>query len=116
MGTDQQLRKSFFKKHQRKLSVTYPFQYILGEQRFVCLLVGIVIACVVFNVIPSHSPPPKGLVSAFDDSSFRVHRRVAYELDNGFSHLSAGSCLATRILNFAIASAVCFFLFLLGVY
>ncbi|KAL0457422.1 UNVERIFIED_CONTAM: UDP-glucuronic acid decarboxylase 4 [Sesamum latifolium] len=90
MGTDQQLKRSCFKKHERRLSVTYPFRYILGEQRFVCLLVGITIACVVFNVIPSHSLPQKGLISAFDDSSVAVRRRVGYELHDGFGHLSAG--------------------------
>ncbi|XP_011090988.1 UDP-glucuronic acid decarboxylase 2 [Sesamum indicum] len=90
MGTDQQLKRSCFKKHERRFSVTYPFQYILGEQRFVCLLVGITIACVVFNVIPSHSLPQKGLISAFDDSSIAVRRRVGYELNGGFGHLSAG--------------------------
>ncbi|KAL0414750.1 UNVERIFIED_CONTAM: UDP-glucuronic acid decarboxylase 2 [Sesamum radiatum] len=90
MGTDQQLKRSCFKKHERRLSVTYPFRYILGEQRFVCLLVGITIACVVFNVIPSHSLPQKALISAFDDSSLAVRRRVGYELHDGFGHLSAG--------------------------
>ncbi|KAI3469371.1 hypothetical protein Pfo_026034 [Paulownia fortunei] len=86
MGTDQQLRKSYVKKQQKKLSATYPFHYILQEQRFVCLLIGIAIACVVFNVIPSLSPSQKGLISASDEST-PVRRRLVYD---GFSHLSAG--------------------------
>ncbi|KAG8369929.1 hypothetical protein BUALT_Bualt14G0064400 [Buddleja alternifolia] len=92
MGTDQLLRNSNVQKNQKKFCVTYPFRYILQEQRFVCLLVGIAVASVVFAVVPSINPAtssPKGLISASDES-FRVHRRVAYELHDGFSHLSAG--------------------------
>ncbi|KAK6161172.1 hypothetical protein DH2020_004553 [Rehmannia glutinosa] len=88
MGSDHQLKKSYVKN---KVCVTYPFQYIFQEQRFVCLLIGIGIACVVFNVIPSLSSPEKGLVSASHyDEPIQVRRRLAYEFDRGFSHLSAG--------------------------
>ncbi|KAL3812899.1 hypothetical protein ACJIZ3_014167 [Penstemon smallii] len=89
MGTDQILKKN--KHDQKKLSVTHPFHYIFQEQRFVCFLIGIGIAFVVFNVVPSLDSPssPKGLISTFDES-VRVHRRKAYELDAGFSHQNAG--------------------------
>lgn len=90
MGTDRQLRKI---KHQKDFSLTYPFKYILQEQRLVCLLIGIAVSCVVFNVVPSLSPPRKGLVLA-SDGFVSSHRRFAYEMMGGFGHLSAG------IINF----------------
>lgn len=88
MGTDQQLRRTNV-KHQKKLSATYPFHYILQEQRYVCVLIGIAISCLVFYFIPSVSPPQKGLIPVPDESTW-VHGRVSYGFDDGFRHLSAG--------------------------
>ncbi|PIN02644.1 dTDP-glucose 4-6-dehydratase/UDP-glucuronic acid decarboxylase [Handroanthus impetiginosus] len=87
MGSDQQLitKKNYMTKNQKLISVKYPFQYIFEEQRFVCLLIGVAISCVIFNVIPSLSPLQTGLISGAN-----VRRRVAYELVDGFNHFSAG--------------------------
>lgn len=89
MGSDQFSNISYAKKHQRKFDVAYPFHYMFQEQRFVCLLVGIAIACVLFAVIPSNLPQQNERIWLSDDSA-RVPRRVAYELHDGFGHYSAG--------------------------
>lgn len=95
MGTDQQLlRKNYVKNNQGTFSVvTYPFRYVLQEQRFVCLLIGIAISCLLFSFVPSGGLPreKRVMISSSDHLSDGVHRaRVAYELNHGFSHLSAG--------------------------
>ncbi|CAA0817507.1 UDP-glucuronic acid decarboxylase 2 [Striga hermonthica] len=63
------------------------------EQRFVCLVIGIAIACLVFNVVPSlsYSQPLKETIATVDQPITTVSRRYAYEFEGGFSHLSVGS-------------------------
>ncbi|XP_051127883.1 UDP-glucuronic acid decarboxylase 4-like [Andrographis paniculata] len=85
MGTDHEVRKGYLKKNKKRLSWKYPFEYIIQEQRFVCLLVGITIAGVGFNVvqIPTHKEE--------SIASDQVHHRIGYELDHGsLGHFSAG--------------------------
>ncbi|KAL7144444.1 hypothetical protein ABFS83_07G012600 [Erythranthe nasuta] len=91
MGTDRQLKRSNSKKHHQKKSFTYPFTYILQEQRFICLLIGIAASYTVFNaVIPSYSSHRKGFITAPDESiSGHNYRRFAYAIDSGFRHLTA---------------------------
>ncbi|XP_073304416.1 UDP-glucuronic acid decarboxylase 2-like [Primulina huaijiensis] len=88
-STDEFSNISYAKKHQKKIYVAYPFHYMFQEQRFVCLLVGIVIACAVFTVIPSNLPRQNERIWLSEDS-VQVPRRVAYELHDGFGHHSAG--------------------------
>lgn len=98
MGTDHHLRRNNIKHHER-FSVKYPFQYVLQEQRYVCLLIGIVISCLVFNVIPSSAPPENGPIAVSHESTW-VHGRVSYGIDDGFSHFSAGMIRSCKDIRF----------------
>ncbi|KAF9606151.1 hypothetical protein IFM89_023244 [Coptis chinensis] len=78
------------------LPITRPVHYILREQRLVFVLVGILIATVIFSIFPSrqsqqhfnYSPVPYG--SYFSDEStslgggFAAAHRVVYERRGGF--------------------------------
>ncbi|KAL8481495.1 hypothetical protein ACS0TY_027317 [Phlomoides rotata] len=89
MRSDHHLRRNNMKHHER-FSVTYPFHYLLQEQRYVFLLIGIVISCLVFSAMPSSDPPENGPIAVSDDSTTWVHGRASYGIDDGFSHFSAG--------------------------
>ncbi|KZV28637.1 NAD(P)-binding Rossmann-fold superfamily protein [Dorcoceras hygrometricum] len=88
MGSDQFSNISYV-KNKNKTYVSYPFHYMFQEQRFLCLLVGITIACVVFADIPWNLPPQYERIWLSDDWA-RVPRRVAYELHDAIGHRSAG--------------------------
>ncbi|XP_022864979.1 UDP-glucuronic acid decarboxylase 4-like [Olea europaea var. sylvestris] len=79
MGTDQLLKRNYIKKCQKRISATYPFYYVLREQRLVCLFVGIAISCMVFTIIPSVSPSREEWI-AESNEPIQLPRRTAYEL------------------------------------
>ncbi|KAL2459658.1 UDP-glucuronic acid decarboxylase 2 [Forsythia ovata] len=89
MGTDQLLKRSYIKKRQKNNSVTYPFYYVLQEQRLVCLFVGIAISCIVFTIIPSVLPSRYEWI-AESNEPIQLPRRIAYELHDGTGRRSAG--------------------------
>ncbi|CAI9776226.1 unnamed protein product [Fraxinus pennsylvanica] len=89
MGTDQLLKRSCIKKRQKRISVTYPFYYLLREQRLACLFVGIAISCMVFTIIPSVSPSRYEWI-AESNEPIQLPRRITYELRDGIGHHSAG--------------------------
>ncbi|CAK9138978.1 unnamed protein product [Ilex paraguariensis] len=81
------------KDSKRLLPVTYrATDYMFREQRLVFVFVGIAIAALCFNVIPSspssHHEQISGLLHSAE--STQVPRRVTYELHGGIGHLSAG--------------------------
>ncbi|CAA3011383.1 Hypothetical predicted protein [Olea europaea subsp. europaea] len=91
MGTDQLLKRNYIKKCQKRISATYPFYYVLREQRLVCLFVGIAISCMVFTIIPSVSPSREEWI-AESNEPIQLPRRTAYELRerDGNGHHGAG--------------------------
>ncbi|KAK4779822.1 hypothetical protein SAY87_015928 [Trapa incisa] len=57
----QPLPDSYSPKHDKPLlSMTRPIQYMLREQRLVCVLIGIAIATVFFSILPSKTTPYGG--------------------------------------------------------
>ncbi|KAH7573560.1 hypothetical protein ACOSP7_007306 [Xanthoceras sorbifolium] len=78
-----------------------PVQYLLRSQRFVCLLVGIVMAALFFNRFPISTPPPHHHLTLHDpvifpfESSTLPTRRVLFEarsddVDDQFSGRANG--------------------------
>ncbi|XP_027116443.1 UDP-glucuronic acid decarboxylase 2 [Coffea arabica] len=86
--------------------VTYPIQYVLEEQRLVCLLIGIGIASLIFTAVPaltssssSSTPNHHGWIpDSLMESTHHVPRRIALELSdydrdqssNGVARLPVG--------------------------
>ncbi|XP_047945098.1 UDP-glucuronic acid decarboxylase 4-like [Salvia hispanica] len=89
MGSDEQLLRRSNTKHQRNISASSPFRYILQEQRFVCLLIGIAIPCLVFGVMPSSSRPQKGPIPLSDQST-GIQTQFSYLHNDQISHFRAG--------------------------
>lgn len=67
----------------------------IAKQRFVCLLIGIVISIVIFSMVSISSPI---LTSDFETSNIQdtlvshtpIPRRIAYELVDETDHVNAG--------------------------
>ncbi|KAL2470362.1 UDP-glucuronic acid decarboxylase 2 [Abeliophyllum distichum] len=89
MVTDQLLTRSYIKKGQKKNYVTYPFYYVLQEQRLVCLFVGIAISCMFFTISPSVLPSRYEWI-AESNEPIQLPRRIVYELPDGTGRRSAG--------------------------
>ncbi|XP_051127155.1 UDP-glucuronic acid decarboxylase 2-like isoform X2 [Andrographis paniculata] len=100
MDTDQESSKNRIKTHQKKYLPTY----IVKEQRFVCLLIGIVAACLVFNAVPSHSSPED--LSTPDEPTLKAPRRVAYESTDFYGHSNAGGKIPLGVKSKALRVVV----------
>ncbi|KAL1548462.1 UDP-glucuronic acid decarboxylase 4 [Salvia divinorum] len=98
MGSDEQLLRRSNIKHQRKISVAYPFRFILQEQRFICLLIGISIPCLVFGVMSSSSQPQKGPIPLSGDSTW-MQTQFSYLYDDQISHFRAGGRVPLGLKN-----------------
>lgn len=112
MGSDEFPQKGYLSlgsssmSRRRNFLLTYPVQYVLGQQRLICLFVGFGIASILFSVLPSsdHYYHPGSVVSHHHDSSLsaeptHVFRRVSYELHHsGVKHaINAGGKLPLEL-------------------
>ncbi|CAI9771066.1 unnamed protein product [Fraxinus pennsylvanica] len=89
MGTDQLLKRSSIEKHQKRISVTYPFYYVLQVVSNNTEKHGVAISCMVFTVIPSVLPSRYESI-AESNQPIQLPRRIAYELLDGIGHHIAG--------------------------
>lgn len=102
MGSDEFPQKGHLsmENSRKNFLLTYPpIQYVLRQQRLICLFVGIGIASILFSIIPSsdHNHHHGSIISNHNDDfslsaeSTQVFRRASFELHHGgVMHDNAG--------------------------